>query len=342
MKVIQATNVNMALVKALMGVRSEGLLQSSRNGTVLVYPTPVSTVYIHPDQRVLFSPMRRANHAFHLLEALWMLAGRGDVGFVSKFVSNMKNYSDDQRSLWGAYGYRWRNFFGFDQIESAITELRKNPESRRVVLSMWNAMNTREALPDHFVAINGGKDVPCNTHIYLSILEGMLNMTVCCRSNDILWGAYGANAVHMSFLQEYIAGKVGVGLGTYTQMSNNLHLYNSTIPEQGIEVFCCDVTSNDLYHYEGVRTTPLFKSDYDIEKFDRDLNRMFTEYDLGGTLTDLSDLEYEGSFFRGTVQPVLRSWLLRKSKPEALLAAQGIEGDDWRAGMLLWLAGAAK
>ena len=52
---------------------------------------------------------------------------------------------------------------------------------------------------------NESKDLPCNTHVYFSIREGFLDMTVCNRSNDLIWGCCGANAVHMSFLQEYVA-----------------------------------------------------------------------------------------------------------------------------------------
>jgi hypothetical protein len=69
------------------------------------------------------------------------------------------------------------------------------------------------------------KDRPCNTHVYFDARGGVLNMTVCCRSNDALWGAYGANAVHFSILQEVIAAGVGIPMGVYRQFSNNFHAY---------------------------------------------------------------------------------------------------------------------
>ena len=43
----------------------------------------------------------------------------------------------------------------------------------------------------------------------------------------MLWGAYGANAVHMSVLQEYVATALNVSIGTYTQMSDSLHIYEN-------------------------------------------------------------------------------------------------------------------
>jgi hypothetical protein len=50
-------------------------------------------------------------------------------------------------------------------------------------------------------------------------------MTVTCRSNDAIWGAHGANAVHFSVLQEYVAAAVGVLVGPMVQLSNNYHIY---------------------------------------------------------------------------------------------------------------------
>jgi hypothetical protein len=45
------------------------------------------------------------------------------------------------------------------------------------------------------------------------------------RSNDMIWGAYGANAVQFSFLQEYLAAAIGAWVGTYRQVSNSFHVY---------------------------------------------------------------------------------------------------------------------
>lgn len=50
-------------------------------------------------------------------------------------------------------------------------------------------------------------------------------MTVFCRSNDIIWGCYGANAVHFSMLQEYLATYIGCPVGIYQQVSVNWHAY---------------------------------------------------------------------------------------------------------------------
>jgi thymidylate synthase len=81
-------------------------------------------------------------------------------------------------------------------------------------------------------ALGGGKDVPCNTNAFFRVTNGKLDMMVNCRSNDIFWGAYGANAVHFSFLQEYVASSIGVEVGRYWQNSFNFHAYVDRFPKE--------------------------------------------------------------------------------------------------------------
>lgn len=228
MIIVEATNVNDALPKGIRALRAVGVRRDSRNGPVTVAACPVTTVYLNPEQRVLFSPQRDANPFFHLTESVWMMAGRNDVAYPASFARQIREFSDDGETLHGAYGHRWRKLLGYDQLIPIIEELKRNPESRRCVLQMWDATVTHaDGADDLNRAMEGGKDVPCNTHIYFSVSPGgRLDMTVCNRSNDIIWGAYGANAVHMSFLQEFVARAVGIPVGTYYQISNNYHMYD--------------------------------------------------------------------------------------------------------------------
>src|SRR5882724_1362648 len=187
---LKCRNVNAALADGIMYLRTSGITQTSRNGPVLVAPEPVLTVYRKPQERVLFSPRRDANPFFHLMEALWMLAGRNDLAWPLYFNSKFGAYSDDGVTVHGAYGDRWRVGMGFDQLIPIANELKNNPESRRCILQMWDATQEAGQYNDLYKAIGGGKDVPCNTHVYFLVQDGgTLDMTVCCRSNDIILGA---------------------------------------------------------------------------------------------------------------------------------------------------------
>lgn len=224
------------------------LKRDSRNGPVMRIKGVTTITYLNPQQRVLMNLNRDANPFFHLYEALWMLNGNNDVSSLRQFTSKMDQFSDDDVTLNGAYGHRWRKYFGYDQLNCIVHELKENPDSRRCVLSMWDAGRTEELYEsgkrpldvekylgigavqgsgDLYKAMNGSKDVPCNLSVTFEVEEGKLNMTVFNRSNDLVLGMFGANLVHFSILQEYMAQRIGVEIGIYNQVSSNLHVYLS-------------------------------------------------------------------------------------------------------------------
>ena len=188
-----------------------------------------------PVQRVLFNPARDANPFFHLYEAMWMLSGSEDIRSLEIFSSKIASFcSDDGKTANGAYGARWRFARDpeipsgpgkcIDQLELLIQHLTKNPKSRRAVLQMW--------MPDRdLLKIEVTKDCCCNTAVYFTIREGnhrdgkYLDMTVTNRSNDLVLGLMGANLVHFTILQEYMARSLGVQVGLWYQFTNNLHVY---------------------------------------------------------------------------------------------------------------------
>ena len=89
--VIYADNVNEAYAIGLLHLKHTGVREDSRNGPVLVMPTPVTTVTRRPWERVLLDPERRANPFFHLFECLWMLSGSNDGKFLDQFVSDFSS-----------------------------------------------------------------------------------------------------------------------------------------------------------------------------------------------------------------------------------------------------------
>ena len=348
---IHAQSVSHGLYEALWIIKAAGVEESSRNGSVLVFPTPVTTTYHNPGNRVLFSPMRNANPFFHLMEALWMLAGRNDLAYPEYFNKRFKEYSDDGKTIWGAYGWRWRSFFQYDQLKSIISELRKNPNSRRCVLSMWNAMPVDGERDPHSgvflegevdyasdlaVARSGGKDVPCNTHAYFDLRGGRLNMTVCNRSNDMIWGCYGANAVHFSVLLEYMAVSIGVPMGVYRQMSNNLHLYTDVVPINDIVNLANDLEGTDLYrnHVEGTNDYgPTNVVDCEVDLWEKDLHRFLRRDGLP------NKFGWNSEFFQHTARPMyfaFEAWR-EKRYMEAAGHAEMINAWDWRRACVEWL-----
>jgi len=218
MKLISARNVHQALPQGIQLLRNTGRLRDSRNGQVIVVRGPVTTVYEKPMERVVFWPERDANPFLHVYESLWMLRGRNDVAPLLRYAKQFAQYSDDGVILAGAYGHRWRDAWDpCDQLRIIARQLRENPDDRRNVLQMWDV---------NYDLGSTSKDVPCNLiATFQRDFDGALDMTVFCRSNDVIWGAYGANAVHFAFLLEYMAHWIGCEPGRYTHVSVNYHAY---------------------------------------------------------------------------------------------------------------------
>jgi hypothetical protein len=212
---INARNVPQAYIEGLWKFRTCAKSEDTRNGEAMVMPAPTFLTIQFPEERLLNCPVRHANPFFHCMEFVWMMAGSNEAEWISQFNKRIGSYADDG-VLRGAYGWRWAN--PIFQIPQLIDQLRKDPSTRQAVLSMWDPVydgpNARTS------------DRPCNTTIYFRVDDtDSLNMTVCNRSNDFVWGMLGANAVHMTLLQEYIALAAGYKVGMYHVFSNNCHIY---------------------------------------------------------------------------------------------------------------------
>lgn len=326
MHVIHARNVNLALPEGILYLQTRGRRRGSRNGEVVVSDVPVTTAYREPMERVLFLPERDANPFFHLHEGLWMLAGRNDVASVAAFVARMRDFSDDGETLHGAYGHRWRCHFDRDQLELIASRLRVNPEDRRCVLAMWDAAEDLDV---------SSQDLPCNTHVYFSVSwEGRLDMTVCCRSNDIIWGAYGANAVHMSMLQEYMAAKIGTEVGRYWQVSNNFHAYTATLGplEKRLRRGLGRIEAPVCPYSEGEITPRGLVTECSVDEWEASLARYIREEPF------CLDSE-QVPFFRTVAKPMRESYRAHKRGDyvAALGWAQGVAAADWRRAAVQWL-----
>ncbi len=316
MTTLRVRNVEQALADGFWWLRAAGVREHSRNGPVLVSPGPVITEYTHPTERVLFNPRRDANPVFHLVEALWMLAGSDDVRLLEPFNSNMRTYAEpNSNTIYGAYGHRWRRLFNMDQIDLVVGQLKTEPETRRAVIQMWSALD--DLCVDK-------RDVPCNTQIYFDLRGTVLNMTVCCRSNDMLWGAYGANAVHFSVLQEVIATAVGVPVGVYRQFSNNFHVYTDN---EMVQNFLEVPPATSFLPYPAP-IIPLIGDGEDWPALKRDCARMF----WSGTG------EYETAFVRSVADPLMRAYLQRKTHGILVEYMANIPDCDWKLAFQQWAA----
>lgn len=312
-RIITASDVNDALVEGLWWLRTAGVESYSRNGRVVLAPGPVLTRYINPERRLVMFPQRDANHVFHLMETIWMLAGQQHVGWLLPFNAQYAKYAERDSLQHGAYGHRWREAMNFDQLPHLINELKK-PNTRRAVLQMWSAPT------DLGADVN---DVPCNTHAYFQVINGKLEMTVCCRSNDVIWGAYGANAVHFSMLQELLARELGAAMGSYLQFSNNFHLY----PDFGQGKDLLDnIPSGSAYNTQKLPLAPLLVKGESIWDFLADCEAFVVSESPRLTTR----------FMQQVALPLKRAYLARKAGDDWMPLLPYVLDSDWKVAFVEW------
>ena len=328
----------------------------SRNGPVLKVEEPLTVTINDPRKRVIFNPARNANPFFHVVEALWMLAGRRDVSPLLFYNRRMGDYSDNGVTLNGAYGFRWRHAelkrnsreFAIgreaDQLDALVEHLTRNPKSRRAVLSMWNIEDDLMQVDDKTDRTchqRMSKDVCCNLSVVFKIrseavpssgfvssaeeVRDVLDMTVFNRSNDIIWGMLGANAVHFTFLQEYMAARLGVAVGKWHQVSADAHVYlNNWKPEEWLKY------PVEEYPEEGPTILTISAEDFDkcLELF----------FNIAGEI-DIDPGGYPSEFLEDVARPMCNAWKYHKRRDYggARMWTDSITACDWRIACEEWL-----
>lgn len=319
---ITSSNVNHLFSDMLWRFKTDGELAQSRNGAVLRIPSPVLTTLLYPDQRVLFHSGRDANPIFHLMESVWMVAGSRDVEFLANFNSRIAQYSDDGRVFNAAYGHRMRHNFRVDQLIEAIELLRREPDTRRCVVQLWDPADLTN---------QGSKDLACNTQIvFARSTVGSLDMIVNNRSNDAWYGYAGANAVHFTFIQELVARALGWPVGVYSTVTINLHLYMELYNAAPYVEHPPSADSYDYYTLRGFTPYPLMvNGDYRgfIEDCERFCSDPFNTHQ-----------RYKHHFFPAVALPMAMVSRTRKLKEDdGFYWASQIEAEDWKLATQHWI-----
>lgn len=240
----------------LYDLMTEGLTTSPRGMETKEF-IPCVFQISNPLSRIIALQSRKMNLFYGMLETMWYMNGDDNVEPLVFYNKQMANFSDDGAKLHGAYGARLiKKDQALDKSQFGLVydKLRNDSSSRQAVAIIWNPWE------DH----KQTKDVPCTVGFIFTIREDKLNMTTIMRSNDIVLGTtYDVFA--FTIFQEFLARKLGVGLGTYTHIANSFHIYDRHY-DQAWEMIK-DTTSpilmpempetswsmfNDVYKFEGV------------------------------------------------------------------------------------------
>ena len=165
-----------------------------------------------------------------LHELLWFLKGDTNLRYLhDNKVTIWDEWADEEGNLGPVYGYQWRSWptpdgGSIDQISQVIEQLRKNPDSRRIIVSAWNVSDIENmALP------------PCHAFFQFYVAEGRLSCQLYQRSADIFLGV-PFNIASYALLTMMMAQVTGLQAGDFVHTFGDAHLYLNHLEQANLQL----------------------------------------------------------------------------------------------------------
>ena len=165
-----------------------------------------------------------------IYELLWFLRGETNIKYLTDHgVSIWNEWADANGELGPVYGKQWRSWEGadgtvIDQITDLINQIKKNPDSRRLIISAWNVAE----LPKMAL-------MPCHTIFQFYVADGKLSCQLYQRSADVFLGV-PFNIASYALLTMMVAQVCGLAYGDFVHSFGDVHLYNNHIEQAQLQL----------------------------------------------------------------------------------------------------------
>ena len=186
-------------------------------------------------------------------ELLWFLKGDTNIKYLKdNGVRIWDEWADAEGNLGPVYGYQWRNWptpdgKHIDQITQVVDMIKKNPDSRRLIVSAWNVAD-----------INNMKLPPCHAFFQFYVAEGKLSCQLYQRSADIFLGV-PFNIASYALLTMMIAQVCDLKLGDFVHTLGDAHLYTNHIEQANLQL------TRDFRKLPIMKINPNVKSIFDFK-----------------------------------------------------------------------------
>jgi thymidylate synthase len=163
-------------------------------------------------------------------ELLWFIAGDTNIAYLkANGVSIWDEWADEKGDLGPVYGKQWRSWpkpdgGAVDQIKWLLDEIRRNPDSRRLIVSAWNPAELDQ------MAL-----APCHCLFQFYVADGKLSCQLYQRSADIFLGV-PFNIASYALLTHMIAQVTGLGVGDFVHTSGDAHLYLNHLEQAELQL----------------------------------------------------------------------------------------------------------
>ena len=297
--------INSFLIGASKLLVEEGVKRETRGSTCYELPEPAMFKITNPLAREVTIPARKWFKTLPYAESLWIASGRNDMAYITHYLPRMADFSDDAIYMRGGYGPRYRDYNGesedyriesinvrqhgsVDQLRFVIECLKADMETRRAVMNFGDPMKDDF---DEKGELKKSKDIPCTRELHFLKQSGnnKLDLIVRMRSNDLIWGASAVNFFNYTFMQEYVAAILGLEVGNYYHIVDNLHYYDRHAE------MVRKIAELGEWNDEAITYDKKFQS---LAEFDELITKLSTEeYMMRINMRDYKRSDFEDPFF---------------------------------------------
>lgn len=186
-------------------------------------------------------------------ELLWFLKGETNTKYLKdNGVTIWDEWADANGNLGPVYGYQWRSWptpdgRHIDQVTQVIEQIKKNPDSRRLIVSAWNVGEIEKM-----------KLPPCHAFFQFYVADGKLSCQLYQRSADIFLGV-PFNIASYALLTMMVAQACNLGYGDFVHTLGDAHLYSNHLEQTKLQL------SRDLKSLPTMKINPAVKNIFDFK-----------------------------------------------------------------------------
>ncbi|HOZ68103.1 MAG TPA: thymidylate synthase [Chitinophagaceae bacterium] len=165
-----------------------------------------------------------------IYELLWFLRGETNIAYLKENgVSIWNEWADDNGELGPVYGKQWRSWEGkdgkvIDQVTELIAQIKKNPDSRRLIINAWNVAD----LPEMAL-------MPCHTMFQFYVADGKLSCQLYQRSADVFLGV-PFNIASYALLTMMVAQVCDLQPGDFVHTFGDVHIYKNHMDQVNLQL----------------------------------------------------------------------------------------------------------
>lgn len=233
-------------------VREQGVFKEDRTGTG-TYSVFGYQMRFNLEEGFPLVTTKKCHLKSIIHELLWFLNGDTNIAYLKENgVRIWDEWADEQGNLGPVYGYQWRSWPApdgrhIDQISQLMAMIKKNPDSRRLIVSAWNpALVDEMALP------------PCHALFQFYVANGKLSCQLYQRSADIFLGV-PFNIASYALLTMMIAQVCDLALGDFVWTGGDCHLYSNHLEQADLQL------TREPYSLPTMKINPAVKSIFDFK-----------------------------------------------------------------------------